>query len=140
MSERIVPYRKAAPLPKREKGEEMDRFATNSAMDETKKDRNSKDGEISITTVREGFREVIPEHLEDLIMLGKERLWRSIEMRCAINAFVEVLKMAVPQTGKRTKILKTDAGEEIDCLLIPKEEVESVLDRYGYLVFREKEK
>lgn len=45
---------------------------------------------------------------------------------------IEVLKMAMPQDSNRksTVILKTEGGEEIDCLLIPKEEVESVLGRY----------
>lgn len=52
------------------------------------------------------------------------------ELESAISAFIEVLEMAIPQTGKQTNILKTEGGEEIDCLLIPKEEVESVLERY----------
>lgn len=42
----------------------------------------------------------------------------------------EVLKMTTPQIGRRTTILRTEGGEEIDCLLIPKDEVESVLERY----------
>lgn len=56
------------------------------------------------------------------------------ELRCANSALIEVLQMAVPQDSNRKKtiILKTEGGEEIDCLLIPKEEVESVLARYGY--------
>lgn len=55
------------------------------------------------------------------------------ELRCANEALIEVLKMAVPQKpSKKTSILKTEGGEESEALLIPKEEVESVLSRYGY--------
>lgn len=53
------------------------------------------------------------------------------ELKCANEAFIEVLRMAHPQIGRITQILKSEGGEEIDCLLIPKEEVESVLDRYS---------
>lgn len=56
---------------------------------------------------------------------------RLAELECAKSALIEVLKMAVPQTGKKSQIMKTEGGEEIDCLLIPKDEVESVLERYG---------
>lgn len=54
------------------------------------------------------------------------------ELICAKEALIEVLKMAVlPSPGKRTLILKTEGGEESQAFLIPQEEVESVLSRYG---------
>lgn len=53
------------------------------------------------------------------------------ELKCARDSMIEVLEMAVPQApANKTLILKTEGGEEIESLLIPKEEVESVLERY----------
>lgn len=54
------------------------------------------------------------------------------ELRCAKSALIEVLEMAEHQgANKKTHlILKTEGGEESPALLIPQEEVESVLERY----------
>jgi hypothetical protein len=50
----------------------MDDREKKEAMAASKKDPTITDGEISVSTVKEGFKEVVPEHLEDLIILGIE--------------------------------------------------------------------
>lgn len=49
------------------------------------------------------------------------------ELRCAVSAFTEVLESGIPAK----EILKTEGGEEELALLISRDDVQSVLDRYG---------
>lgn len=61
------------------------------------------------------------------------RLFEEIcELKCARDSMIECLQMAVLQKpAKKELILKSQEGEESIALLIPKEEVENILQRYS---------
>ncbi len=74
-------------------------------------------------------RDYTIDKLRTLVFSMNEEL---AELRCAVSAFVEVLDISSPQQygKKRILILKTEGGEESEALLIPREEVDNVLERY----------
>lgn len=69
------------------------------------------------------------ERLTEIIINANEEM---CELRCARDAMIEVLDMAIPQgaNNKRHFIFKSEGGEEEVAWIIPKDEVESVLERY----------
>ncbi len=69
------------------------------------------------------------DRLKDIIADANEQF---AELLCARSALIEVLEMATYQErgGKKMIIVKTPEGEESEAVLLPREEVESVLERF----------